>query len=348
MAGSIFKQERLSTIVVGGLNTDIIAQGVPSLVAAGELAQGGQLVLGPGGKSRNMAQMIASLRGPSVVAMIGKTAEDPWGLWRIPLQALRQAGVDTSYVTVLPLSAGQMPSVALIPVDRSGKNQIYVLPGVNAAFSKAEIDAAEPLFVAVSRNKGALVLSLECPLETVLYALQKANKVGLLTLVDPGGIDSSFPIARESGAKGTHPLLQQDIDLLKPNEHETKILTGVEVHNLESARQASNILFAHNVKRVLITCGANGAYFLSRESRQDLFISTPEVKADKATCDETGCGDQAMAALVAGLQMKMSWEDAARLAIVAGTMQFQRRGIVPISKDELPDKKSFAVDEPKK
>src|SRR5262245_58591851 len=179
----------LSTIVIGGLNTDIIAQGVPSLVGAGELAQGGELVLGPGGKSRNMAQMIATLRGRGIVAMIGKTAEDPWGLWRIPLQALQQAGVDTSYVTVLPLSAEQMPSVALIPVDRSGKNQIYVLPGVNATFDKAEIDAAEPLFVIVGRNQGALVLSLECPLETVIYALQKAKRFGLLTVVDPGGID---------------------------------------------------------------------------------------------------------------------------------------------------------------
>jgi ribokinase len=322
--------DRLSTIVIGGLNTDIIAQGVPILVGAGELVQGGELVIGPGGKSRNMAQMIAALRGPGVVAMIGKTAEDPWGLWRIPIQALQQAGVDTSYVTVLPLSAGQMPSVALIPVDLTGKNQIYVLSGVNATFGQDEIDAAEALFAAASRNQGALVLSLECPLETVLYALQKAKQFGLLTLVDPGGIDPTLANERQG-----HPLLQQDIDLLKPNEHETRILTGVEVHDLKSARQAAQVLSAHGVKRVLITCGANGAYFLDRDSKQEFFIPTPEVKVDKSVCDETGCGDQAMAALVAGLQMGMTWADAARLAVRAGTLQFQRRGIAPISLAEL-------------
>jgi sugar/nucleoside kinase (ribokinase family) len=49
-------------IVPGGLNTDIVGMGVEKLLAPGELALGGKLKIGPGGKARNMAQMPRPIR----------------------------------------------------------------------------------------------------------------------------------------------------------------------------------------------------------------------------------------------------------------------------------------------
>ena len=83
---------KLRAIVIGGLNTDIIGLNVNNLAGPGELVFGEELVIGPGGKSRNMAQMIAAYCGKNTVAMIGKTCKDPYNLWKAPYQALKDAG----------------------------------------------------------------------------------------------------------------------------------------------------------------------------------------------------------------------------------------------------------------
>jgi hypothetical protein len=48
-------------VVVGGLNTDIVGLGFENLVGSGPIAYGERLLIGPGGKWRNMAQMMAAL-----------------------------------------------------------------------------------------------------------------------------------------------------------------------------------------------------------------------------------------------------------------------------------------------
>ena len=87
-------------IVVGGLNTDIVATGVDALLGPGELTRSGELFIGPGGKSSNIARMSACLLGTECVFMVGKTSRDPYGLWQVPVKALREAGVNTDYVVV--------------------------------------------------------------------------------------------------------------------------------------------------------------------------------------------------------------------------------------------------------
>lgn len=87
-------------IVVGGLNTDSVAAGVDSLLGPGELTGSGDLFIGPGGKSSNVARMSARLLGPERVFMIGKPSRDPYGLWEVPVKALREAGVPPDHVVV--------------------------------------------------------------------------------------------------------------------------------------------------------------------------------------------------------------------------------------------------------
>ena len=89
---------KLRIIVPGGLNTDLIGLGVDHLLGPGELTLGGSFHIGPGGKARNMAQMAATWLGSDTVAMIGKTVRDPYGLWRVPVDALVEAGVNTDYI----------------------------------------------------------------------------------------------------------------------------------------------------------------------------------------------------------------------------------------------------------
>lgn len=92
------KETAARIIVVGGLNTDIVATGVDDLLGRGELSRSGELFIGPGGKSSNIARMSACLLGPERVFMVGKTSRDPYGLWEVPVKALREAGVNTDQV----------------------------------------------------------------------------------------------------------------------------------------------------------------------------------------------------------------------------------------------------------
>lgn|SRR3989344_3458732 len=211
--------DSVKIIVPGGLHTDIVASGVQRIAGPGELATGKELRIAPGGKSRNIAAMVAALTGPGTVAMIGKTAKDPFGLWRIPVDALNAAGVDTKYVVIEEFK-GKFPAVALIAVDEAGDNQIYVLPGINSEFSAADIDAALPLFETAGKNSSLLVLSLELPLMTALRAMEYAEQYGFRIILDPGGVEAGVDYSA---------LLKKKIFLLKPNEHEAELLTGIAV-----------------------------------------------------------------------------------------------------------------------
>jgi len=314
----------ISIIVPGGLNTDIMGLGVPEIIAKGELSFGGKIQIGPGGKSRNIAQMISVLTQRNKVAMVGKTSKDPFGLWKPPIDALNDCGVNTDFVKILAFEeTRKYPGIALIPVDQSGNNQIYVLPGINDDFSPEDIDNSRPLFESASRNKGILALSLELPLKTAIRALDMGNEYGLKCVLDPGGIIKDIDYSE---------LLSKDIFLVKPNEHEAKILTGVAVIDFASAKQSALVFFKKGIKNVLITAGKGGAYFFSKDNEKHIQI--PEVHTS-ATKDETGCGDQTMATLCAYLSIGTEIIQAVKYAIISGTLQFYKQGIKPITRDEL-------------
>jgi ribokinase len=309
-------------IVPGGLNTDIVGLGVEKLLVPGELTLGGKLKIGPGGKARNMAQMAAVYLGDGTVAMIGRSSKDPFGLWKIPMQSLNDAGVDTTFIKILSFEdAGQKyPGIALIPVDEKGRNQIYVLPGVNEDFCTQDVEEARELFVNEGKKK-ILLLALEIPMEMAKYCIEKAASNGIRVVLDPGGI--SAPAAE---------IFDEKIFLLKPNEHETKILTGLPVNDFESAKKAADILLSKGIQSILMTHGEEGAYLFNRDV--SLHIRVPDVE-DSAVHDETGCGDQVTAIVASGLAEGRDLIEAAELAVRAGTLQFTKAGIQPVSRQEL-------------
>ncbi|MBD3224545.1 MAG: hypothetical protein GF313_07435 [Caldithrix sp.] len=314
----------MSVIVPGGLNTDIIGMGVDHLLKAGELTLGGKLKVGPGGKARNMAQMAAAYLGKVRVAMIGRTVKDPFGLWRVPYDALIASGVYTKHIRCLDFesSGHKFPGIALIPVDKDGHNQIYVLPGVNEDFSPRDIDSAAELLQPEEGQK-VMVLALEIPLPTVAYAIDLAFQSHIPVVLDPGGMNEAL-----------HDILNEKIFLLKPNEHETKMLTGTHVRNFDDAQHAAQELLKTGIQNVMITHGSKGAYFFNKDTA--LHIPVPDIiRNDQDEQDETGCGDQVTAIVAAGLAEGLDVIKAARLAVKAGTLQFYRSGIQPVERENL-------------
>jgi ribokinase len=309
-------------VVPGGLNTDIIGYGVKKIITAGELSMGGELKVGPGGKARNMAQMAAAYLGQCKVAMIGRSSKDPFGFWQVPIRSLEEAGVDTSHVTISDFSevGCKYPGIALIPVDQKGRNQIYLLPGVNEDFSCRDIDNASILFEN-PKNQKILLIALEIPLATVKHAIKKAVREGIRVILDPGGINEQID-----------ELMNEHIFLLKPNEHETRVLTGIAIEDFKSAKIAAKKMMAKGIWNILITHGEHGAYLFNK--RTSLHIPVPAVN-DTGDHDETGCGDQVTAIVAALLAEGHDLAESARLAVLAGTLQFNKIGIQPIGRQEL-------------
>lgn len=317
-------KKKIQVLIPGGLNTDLIGLGVPRLLGSGELTLGGNLQIGPGGKSRNMAQMCSALLGPGSVVLIGKTVKDPYGLWKVPLDALQAAGVNTDYIQIEPFDPGspKYPGIAFIPVDTHGNNQIYVLPGINADFVPGDLERCRDLFA--DPAKPCLLLAMEMPLPTLFKALDLAREFDLLVILDPGGISEDqldLLLPRLDG-----------IFLVKPNEQEAEILTGIRVHDFNTAQEAAGRLTSLGVRNVLITQGEAGAYLFGNQVGLHLPSPMLETTGEK---DATGCGDQVAASLMAALIQAYPLEEAVRLAVKSGTLQFGRNGIRAVLPHEI-------------
>src|SRR3990167_2401279 len=244
--------ERIKTIVIGWLNTDIVALGLEKFPSPGQHVYGEELKIGPGGKSRNIADMISVLSKPNTVAMVGKTIKDPYGLWELPVEALKENGVNTQFIKVLPYKkGGELPSVVLIAVDHRGRNLLYALPGIGNDFNETDIDDAQGLFNTVAKNRGFLVVSLECPIGTAEYAISKATDMGIRVLLDPGGITPEVPLKKILACKPY---------LIKPNEHEATVLTGVNIVDSDTAALAAKKLRSFVIENVFVTVGEKGAF----------------------------------------------------------------------------------------
>jgi ribokinase len=240
------------------------------------------------------------------------------------MDALAEAGVNTDYIKILEQrSPEENPDIAIITVDKTGSSQIVALPGASNGFGPDDVDEARELFTQVADSQGSLVLTLECLFETVVYAVKIANELGIKIMLDPGGVREGSDLDM---------LLRQGVYLLKPNEHEAKILTGITVTDFASAEQAARKIMERGVEVVLITHGEHGAYLFSAETKLHITVPKLDLPPEK---DATGCGDQTMATLCAKLQSGASLEEAAKIAVLSGTLQFHRVGIQPVSNEDL-------------
>lgn len=311
-------------IVIGALNTDIIASELATFPRPNDPVYGGKLVIGPGGKSGNIASMAGKLSSQNAVAIISRTVKDPYGLWQKPIDGLQSAGVNTDFVKIMSGSeTSEMPSVALVAVDKSGNNMCFILPGISEQFSEADVDAATPLFEAASKNHGIFALSLECPAATARHAIKKAVEMGIRVALDPGGVVEGADIT---------DLLGEKPYIFKPNEFEAQAVTGIKITDMESAKQAAVKLKALGAQNVLITHGEKGAYLFGED--EEAHIPAPALDAGPIR-DATGCGDQTMATLCVFLKAGKSLSEASEAAILAGTLQFHKLGIQPVSKEEI-------------
>jgi len=283
-------------IVVGSTNMDMVVK-TSYIPEPGETVLGGTFFMNPGGKGANQAVAGARLGGD--VIFVSKMGNDVFGK-----QAFRlydEEGIDTGFI----VSDDELPSgVALITVDDNGQNSIVVAPGANAALGAAEVERA----LRNISNKHIVLLQLEIPMETVHFVVRHAAEKGALVILNP------------APAASLSPDLLQFVDLITPNETEASILSGIKVTNLETAKQAAQIIRNLGVKNVVVTMGELGALLL--EDKIFYEVGTPSVQP----VDTTAAGDVFNGALAVALSEGKNLEAAVSFACIAASISVTKMG----------------------
>jgi ribokinase len=282
--------------VVGSLNMDLVIRSA-RIPRPGETILGGDFHTVPGGKGANQA--VAAARLGAHVSMVGRVGDDAFG--RELLDSLSADGVDHAHVL---RDAASATGVALIVVDDAGQNSIVVASGANMQLTPPDIDAA----AASITSADLLLLQLECPLETVIYAAQLARTHDVTVLLNPA---PARPLPGE---------LLGTVDLLVPNESETAILAGMAVGNQEEAVVAAGALREAGVGTIILTLGERGA-LLAQEGRN---LSLPAFDVDPV--DTTAAGDAFVAGLAVALAEGRSLDEAVYWGNAAGALATTKLG----------------------
>ena len=120
--------------------------------------------------------------------------------------------------------------------------------------------------------------------------------------------------------------LLADVDILTPNEHEARILTGIEVTGFDSAVEAGRRLQKSGVTTVIVTLGSQGVVVVpcidSIESDGPWAVSPPEVQVT----DTTAAGDCFNGLLAAELARGQSLSQAVEVAVVGASISVTRAG----------------------
>jgi len=108
--------------------------------------------------------------------MVEKVGQDEFG--KTLKSSLKSDGVNVDYIFE---KEGIPTGVAAIIVEKSGNNAITVASGANFELVEEDIERAEIAF----ENADVMLVQLETPMSTVSYALRKAKKIRLRTILNP-------------------------------------------------------------------------------------------------------------------------------------------------------------------
>lgn len=288
-----------SITVVGSSNTDMVIT-APRIPSPGETILGGSFVVAPGGKGANQAVAAARLGG--AVTFVTRIGKDMFG--DVALTHYQGDHIDTTWI----VRDEDTPSgIAMIMVAAGGENAIAVASGANMRLTPDDVDRA----AAAISTADAMILQLEVPYETVQHAATLAARYNVPVILNP------------APARELDDTLLKHIDYLTPNESEARILTGIEVVDDVSAAQAAQALLARGVGTVILTLGAGGAWWATRDGSG--LIPAPQVEA----VDTTAAGDAFNGGLAVALAKGSGLSEAILFANHVGALAVTRLGAQP-------------------
>ena len=294
-------------LVVGSINMDLVFQ-TSQLPSPGETVIGGDFCQINGGKGANQA--VAAARGCQVpVKLFAAVGGD--GYAALIMKSFKlEIRLSTELIQRF---ADAATGVAAIMVDDQGENMICVAAGANELLSS---DLLATVASQVFEQASVVLLSAEIPLATIRAVIRRSVQYEALVILKPAPALQEF--------RGDAVLA--DVDILTPNEHEAKILTGIEVTGFESAVEAGRCLQEFGVTTVIVTLGSQGVVVVppidSIESEGPWVVSPPEVQG----IDTTAAGDCFNGLLAAELARGQSLSKAVEVAVAGASISVTRAG----------------------
>lgn len=283
--------------ILGSFNVDIVAKvarfprGGESLLALGS-------TLGPGGKGANQA--MAASRTGARVHFVSKVGKDQFSQF-----AFDHLSASDIHSFKLYQSESEPTGNAIIYVSQQdGENMIAIYSGANQTLTDAEV--AEMTHELSGAD--VLLLQLENNFSATLNAMKLANTLGVRVIMNPAPFSDDVLKCL------------QYVDVITPNETEASLLSGVEVTDLESAREAAQAIVRQGAKRVIITMSSRGALILDNGQFQHI----PAFPA--LSVDTTGAGDAVNGAFAAALASGQTIAQAATYAAAFASLAVEREG----------------------
>ena len=191
----------------------------------------------PGGKGANTAVAAARLGGD--VVFCTRVGNDSYG--EQLYEKYKAEGIDTRF---LVMDKTARTGLAVIMVEKTGNNRIVVYPGANINLNDNDAEAAFTAY------PDALIMQLEIDKETVIAASRYAREKGTKVFLDAGPVSTDFPLEQLG-----------ELEVLSPNETETRILTGITPNSSANCLRACVALMSRvPCKYVVLKLGDRGCY----------------------------------------------------------------------------------------
>lgn len=314
------RQDRIPCIVSLG---EILIDFFPAELGR-KLADVSAFIPKPGGAPANVAVAAAKLGVAS--AFIGKVGDDAFGT--LLMKALEEQGVNISGMRIDDYARTTLAFIAK-PNENTAEYAFYRNPGADLMLRSDELDRTMIKNTRVL-HIGSLSLVAEPAMTATQEAVYLARSAGALI-----SFDVNYRPSLWSDAEAALERIWQMVpraDLLKVNETELHLLSGLEAQDEDRLKEACQILLKHGPHLVVVTLGEKGSYFCTKNVSQ--FIPAFKVK----TVDAVGCGDAFIAGLLARLIAKENWKDALTLenlrkdfyyANAVGALTATKQGVIP-------------------
>jgi len=293
-------------VCIGVMVADVAVKPFVRLPARGLVERVGHIGLRTGGDALNES-VVASRLGIRT-RLIGKVGDDHFG--RFLLRELKREHVETTGVVV---DRETSTSACIVFIDDEGERSFLFFPGASDELCLSDVDfdlirGAR----CISVGSAGTLESLEG--ESLARLLQRAREAGAETFLDFVW-DEGRDWEKRVGPAIAH------VSYLVPSYDEAAQLTGK-----TELGEIARALHAMGATRVIIKCGAKGAFVYSPgEAGMENAGRMVEALRVKAV-DTTGAGDSFVGGLMSGMVRGMDLVTAVRFANTVAALVVQRVG----------------------
>ena len=282
--------------VIGGANIDIVGSSIESLRYYD--SNPGTISISYGGVGRNIAQILALL-GENV-SLVTCFSDDSYGT--MMRQDCENLGIDTS-LSIISHEAPSSMYIAMLDSDRDMKvamSDMRILREMTPAF-------LEPVLRSLS-DDDMIIIDANLDLKCIACILEKAP---CRIAADPVSVSKASRL--KDGLSS--------ISVFKPNKYEAQSLSGIEIHDRESAAECLDWFLKQGIDEIIISMAEGGVLAADREGKY--WYTHRMILVENAT----GGGDAFLGAYTAKRLHRVPMKDAVRFAVSAAVTTIEQDAV---------------------